>query len=108
MSKYKSKRCEFKGIKFDSRKEGLHYLLLEADERDGKIFNLELQPKFKFELNGVNLGFYKADFQYNEGSPNGPKKVVDVKSVATQKLPVYRLKKKMMKAFYGIEIVEVM
>jgi hypothetical protein len=47
---------------------------------------------------------YISDFVYLE---NGQKIVEDVKSEYTRKLPVYRLKKKLVKAVHGIDIKEV-
>lgn len=104
MTKYGNKKITIDGITFDSKKEGRRYQELKLLERAGEIFHLELQPRYDFHHNGVNLGFYKADFKYVE---NGELVVEDVKSEITKKHPVYRLKKKMMKAFYGIEIKEV-
>ncbi len=47
---------------------------------------------------------YLADFTYNR---NGKEIVEDVKSEMTRKLPVYKLKKKLMKAILNIEIQEI-
>lgn len=106
-NKFRAKRTVFDGIQFHSRREGLEYLRLKALQDAGEIENLELQPKFKFEMNGVRITTYTADFQYNKvGCPY--KVVVDVKSPPTRKKHDYRIKKKMMKAFFGIEIMEVL
>jgi len=49
----------------------------------------------------MTIGSYRADFTYvNE---DGQPIVEDVKGFRT---PVYRLKKKLMRALYGIEILE--
>ena len=56
------------------------------------------------EHNGVLICKYIADFVvyfYND-----TREVWDVKSDYTRKLPVYKLKKKLMKIINGIEIVE--
>jgi hypothetical protein len=55
-------------------------------------------------VNGQKLGFYRGDFRYRH---NGVTVLEDVKSAFTAKIPVYRLKKKLVKALYGIDIVEV-
>ncbi len=45
---------------------------------------------------------------YEITSPDGKVfEVIDVKSEMTKKLPVYRLKKKLIKAIYGFDIVEI-
>jgi len=51
----------------------------------------------------VKICRYVADFGYIE---NGAVVIEDVKSKITKGLPVYRLKKKLMKALYGIDIRE--
>lgn len=99
-NKFGNKKVIIDGIKFDSQKEGSRYLELKLLERANEIIGLELQPRYDFEHNGVKMGFYKADFRYWE---HGKQVVEDVKGYKT---PMYNLKKKMMKAFHGIEILE--
>jgi hypothetical protein len=53
----------------------------------------------------TKIGFYKADFRYEEVATSAVV-VEDVKSPVT-KTAVYRLKKKLVKALYGVEIIEV-
>ena len=103
-SKYKNKKVVVQGIIFDSQKEGYRYLELLSLEKAGIITNLERQVKYPFEVNNVKIGYYLADFAYKEGDKTY---VEDVKSEFTRKLPVYRLKKKLMLACHGIEIKEV-
>jgi len=67
----------------------------------GEIINLELQPKFPIEVNGIKICTYIADFRYKER--DGTEVVEDCKGFKTD---VYRLKKKLVKAIYGIEILE--
>ena len=100
-NKYNAKITEVNGIKFHSAAEARRYLELKLLERAGDISNLELQPRYDFELNGVNMGFYKADFRYFDHSLG--QVTEDVKGYRTA---MYNLKKKMMKAFYGIDILE--
>ena len=70
--------------------------------RSGDIDSLQLQPRYDFAVNGVKLGFYKADFAYLDTATE--KLIIeDVKGVKTS---VYRLKKKLMKAIHGIDILE--
>lgn len=61
------------------------------------------QPRYPLVVNGLKVGTYVADFYYFDNRKNVAV-VEDVKGMLT---PVYRLKKKLVKALYGIEISEV-
>lgn len=103
-SKYKNRKVTIDDIRFDSKKEGDRYLELKLLLRAGQISHLKLQPEFKMVHHGILICKYRADFEYRE---NGKIVVEDVKSEYTRTLPVYRIKKKMMKAFYGVDVREV-
>lgn len=100
MSKYHARRTQIDGIFFDSMGEASRYQELRLNEHAGQISNLRCHVKYALDVNRVRVGYYEADFVYVE---NGKEIVEDFKGVRT---PVYRLKKKMMKAIYGIEIFE--
>jgi len=101
-SKYRNKKTLVDNIWFDSKKESDRYLELKLLERAGEIFDLKLQPKFPIEIGGVKICTYIADFEYQEqGNPY--KTIEDVKGMLT---PIYRLKKKLMRAVHGVEILE--
>jgi hypothetical protein len=102
-TKYHNIRTEHNGIQFDSRKEGHRYQELLLLQRAGDIQDLELQPRYDLIVNGHKCGFYKGDFRYKDVA-TGLTIVEDVKGVRTA---VYMLKKKLVKALYGVEIVEV-
>jgi Protein of unknown function (DUF1064) len=104
-SKYRNRKTEYNGIQFDSQKEENRYQELLLLEQAGQIRSIQLQPRYDLVVNGNKLGFYRADFCYEE-TATGTLIVEDVKSPAT-KTPVYQLKKKLVKALYGIEIIEV-
>ncbi len=117
-TKYRNKKVEVDGILFDSKKEAHRYHELKLMAKVGEIIDLQLQPKFPFDLNGVHICSYVGDFQYlvpdKTTSFNGIKglsplilHVEDVKSAVTRKLPAYRIKVKMMRAFHGIEVEEI-
>ena len=95
-SKYRNKRCG----KYASKKEATRAAVLHALEKAGKIFSLYEQSVYSLEVNGIVICKYIADFDY---WVDGKHVVEDVKGFKT---PVYRLKKKMLKAIYGIEIRE--
>jgi len=100
--KYRNEIVEIDGIKFRSRKEAKYYGKLKMLKGKGDLVDFKMQVKYVFELNGVEIGSYVADF-VEEWAKSGTK-VVDVKGM---RLPIYLLKKKMMLAFYGITIKEV-
>jgi hypothetical protein len=101
VSKYRNQKTEVNGITFDSKKEALRYGQLRLLEKLGLIQDLKLQVKFPLVVSGVKIGSYICDFQYQEGHTI---KTEDVKGMRT---PVYNLKKKLVKALYGIDIREV-
>lgn len=99
-SKYKNVRTEVDNIKFDSTKEAKYYGILKLRKAAGEL-TFERQVKYDFVINGVLVCSYVADFVLQFP---GYKLVVDVKGMRT---PIYKLKKKLMKAVYGIDITEV-
>lgn len=120
-SKYRNIKTVVDGITFDSKKEAKRYQELKLMEKAGEIENLEYQKIYDLvikdmhpegQMRGdvmVSICKYKADFSYSiPFSPGvwGKDVVEDVKSEITRKLPAYRIKKKLMKAIYGIDILE--
>lgn len=123
--KYHNQKTEVCGIKFDSKKEANYYLLLKEREEKGEILNLKRQVKFELipsiwreEVKQLKTKTkivrrciqkatsYIADFVYTDPATEEDV-VIDVKSKVTRMNAEYRLKKKMMLAFKGIEIKEV-
>lgn len=123
MSKYKASKCEYNGIKFDSKKERDRYIFLKGMEENGKISNLELQKAFVLipvqrEKSTINskgkevLGKvmerdckYIADFCYE---CNGETIVEDVKGYRQGgAYSVFTIKRKLMLYLHGIEVHEV-
>ena len=100
-SKYGNIRTVVDGIKFASKAEANRYVLLRERQRQGEISDLEMQPKFPITLNNRPICSYYADFRYTE---NGEAVIEDVKGVRTA---IYRLKKKLTEAAYGIKITEI-
>lgn len=103
-SKYGNRKIEFDGVVFASKKECARYIHLRVLERSGLITELKCQVKFDLTAAGEKIAAYIADFTYQQ---DGKLVVEDVKSKITRKLPVYRLKKKLMRAVHRIEIQEV-
>lgn len=108
-SKYKNKKCIYKGIKFDSKKEMAYYIKLKMLEEKGKIKKLELQKTYElqpsFKVNGKTYRkiTYKADFSYIT-TADDKLHIADTKGFRTE---VYKLKRKMFAYKYGIEIEEI-
>lgn len=107
-SKYNNKKCEYKGMSFDSLKEKNVYLRYELLFRCGKIYNLKRQvPYILIEKSKYGRVIkYIADIVYTDCITH-KEVVIDVKSEFTAKLPIYRLKKRMFAERYKFEIVEV-
>jgi hypothetical protein len=101
MNKYGAIKTEVGSFVFASKREAHRYSELKLAERSGDISGLELQPKFPLIVNGIKVATYIADFRYIEG---GEVVIEDSKGFRTA---IYRLKKKIVEAQYGIEIIEV-
>lgn len=100
ISKYNNKPVVVDGHHFPSRREANRYAELKLMERAGLVSELRMQVKYPLVVNGVTVSHYRADFVYVQ---DGKTICEDVKGII---LDVYRLKKKMMRAQYGIEILE--
>ena len=120
-SKYGSIKAKHNGMVFDSRRERNRYIILSALQRAGEISDLRTQVSFELipavyetvekqlktkvkmvERCVQKATHYIADFVYKD--KEGNMVVEDSKGVKTKE---YILKKKMMRAFLGIEIKEV-
>ncbi|WP_425263805.1 DUF1064 domain-containing protein [Vibrio owensii] len=98
--KYNAQKTEIDGIVFDSKLEGNRYSTLKVLEMAGEISDLRLQVEYPLSINEVLICKYYADFVYFQ---NGEEVVEDAKGMRTKE---YILKRKMMKAIYGIDIFE--
>lgn len=89
------------GMVFDSKAEAKRYSELKLLQTRGFIRGLELQPQFRYAIDGKHVFTYHADFAYFEGEG---RVIEDVKGVRTE---VYKLKKKIIEAVYHLRITEV-
>lgn len=107
-SKYHNKETYVGEIKFQSIKEAKYFCHLRTLEERGEIKDLRLQVPYEIipAVGKQRPTYYIADFVYTDVE-TGEELVVDVKSSATRKKESYRLKKKMMLAFNGIALTEV-
>ena len=101
-TKYNNIKVKTEDGTFDSKGEYKRWCQLKIMERVGEINGLVRQPMYEFSYGGTKICKYIADFFYIEAN-SGNKIIEDFKGVRTG---VYKLKKKMMKAFYDIEILE--
>lgn len=104
INKYHNKKVYAYGRNWDSKKELARYEELRLLEKANVISDLEIQPKFllidTIRYNGKTYPktYYIADFKYIQ---DGQKIVEDVKSEATRKDKVYRLKIKLFLSEYS-------
>lgn len=101
-SKYRNVKVRIDGILFDSKREGARYCELKLLEKAGEISDLELQPGFMCMIGSIRICKYSADFAYKDNAGN--RIIEDAKAIRTD---VYKLKKKLVKALHGVDIVEV-
>lgn len=94
-SKYGAKKTSVDGITFHSKREAHWYGIYKIMEQAGEISQLVLQPPFKIVINDKKVCTYIADFAFRDKTGN--LHVIDVKGMRTE---VYRLKKKLVEAFY--------
>jgi len=97
-NKYKAKKTEINGILFDSKKEAKRYRELLLLEKSGEITDLVLQKKFNIKGEYGSGCYYLADFFYIK---DGEEVIEDVKGYDT---PVSKLKRKLLKSFYNIDV----
>lgn len=99
-SKYRNTPDYVDGDRFDSKREARRWQELKLEERAKRISNLKRQVRFEFHVNGKHICDYIADFTYVRA---GQFTVEDSKGARTA---IYRLKKKLLRALYGLEILE--
>lgn len=89
---------------FPSAAERQRYARLKFMERAGEISRLRLQPAFPIIIRTAGSGdkkvaTYRADFEYE--TREGRRVIEDVKGLETD---VFKLKRKIVEAFYGITL----
>ncbi len=103
--KYGNKPIEAGGIKFGSQKECRHHMGLVKRLAAGEIRNLRHEPPFQYTEGGKVMFTIKPDHVWEERNAEGNwrQRIADTKCKATM-TPVWRLKKKLFEARWGIEI----
>ena len=109
--KYNNKKVVIDGITFDSKKEAQRWQQLRLAEASGAISELQRQVAYEIAPSVVLDGRkrparrFVADFQYKRAEDGSVALVVeDTKGFRTD---MYRMKRHLMKAVHGIEVVEV-
>jgi hypothetical protein len=108
----KAKTSKYKGVptetadgqKFQSHHEARYYNKLLLMKMGGEVLSFERQRRYEININGYLVCEYVADFVVHW--KDGRVEVIDTKSEGTL-TPIYRLKKKLMLAVHGIDIVEI-
>lgn len=100
-AKYRNKKTTVGDRVFDSKLEAGRFVSLKRLQESNLISGLQCQVPFSLEVNGILVCKYVADFVYSD--IDGRRVVEDAKGVRTRD---YILKKKLMKAVHGIDIVE--
>jgi Protein of unknown function (DUF1064) len=109
-TKYHNVKTVVDGIAFDSKWEAHRYMELKLLQRAGQIRFLQRQRPFALVVNEWPVCTYIADFVYERVERVAPdaeawqRVVEDAKGTRTA---VYAIKKKLMKACLGVDIVEI-
>lgn len=101
--KYHNEPIKVDGIRFDSKAEARRYGELRLMQDAGKIYGLVHHPSYPISIDDCFICKYIADFAYLDIDTDRLI-IEDVKGVRTQ---AYQIKKKLMKALYNIDIMEV-
>lgn len=100
-SKYRNRKTVVDGITFDSQREAKRWQALTLMQTAGEISELERQVRYPIRVNGHEVCCYISDATYRK---DGKLVVEDAKGHRTR---VYILKRKLMKAALGIDVIEV-
>lgn len=103
--KYNATAVVLDGIRFASVKEAKRFSELLLLVKAGEIENVQVQPAYVVTMGDTAICTYKADFRYQVRATRAWV-IEDVKSPPTR-TPIYKLKKKLVEAQYGIRIQEI-
>src|SRR5262245_16057762 len=101
--KYGAVPTEVDGVTFHSKAEAGRYKQLRLLLAAGKIADLTLQPAYPLVVDNVYITTYRADFRYWDRD-DACWKVEDVKGVANL---LYKVKRNLLLALYGIAVIEI-
>lgn len=98
--KYNAKKVGVDGYTFDSLAEARRYRELVLFVKKGSICDLKIHPRFAIVHAGIKICTVILDFSFWDKT-RGVTVYQDVKGMDT---PISRLKRKLVKAFYGIDV----
>lgn len=99
-NKYKNIKIKIDDHLFDSKAEAADYIYLREKEKNKKIKDLELQPKFDLVVKDKKLASYRADFKFFDLLQN-KNRVIDRKGIDT---PLSKRSRKHVKLQDNIEV----
>jgi hypothetical protein len=108
--KYGNQKVELDGYVFDSKREARRYQDLKALQLLGEISSLCANKKalrYPLVVNGHVIATYVADFRYLVPAHDGTLGTYVVEDAKGVRTATYRMKKKLMRACWNIEIQEV-
>lgn len=101
-SKYRAIRTRnADGSWSDSRKEARIDARMMLLKHDPTVSTVERKVRYPLTINGEKIGVYECDWTVYRH--DGSREVYDAKGFKT---PIYRIKKKLVKALYGFDIIE--
>lgn len=105
-NKYKNKKVEYDGIKFDSKMERDFYIHLKKLQANGTVYEFFMQKNYvlidaytRNDGTKVRASYYKADFEVHYS--NNQIEVIDIKGMLTD---VFKLKQKIFETRYPFEL----
>lgn len=89
-----------------SKRQADRWIALHLMQRAKRVRDLRREVRYPITVKGVEVCIYIADHVYEERQKDGTWTLI-VEDVKGQRTPVYKLKKRLMRACLGIEIREV-
>ena len=107
-SKHRNVPTNYNGHHYDSKAEANYARGLDFKQLGGLVTSWEPHVKFELRVNDVLIGTYELDFRVHYA--DGHVEHIDVKGQrSTSSVPykLFLLKKRLMKAIFGIDVLEV-
>lgn len=109
-NKFHAQKIEIGGEVFDSKKEYRYFseleMLKKAKDEKSRVVSIERQVRYDIIVNEKKIGFYKLDFKVKYA--DGHYRFIDIKGLKKgSAYQIFRLKKKLVEAIYGIKIEEI-
>jgi hypothetical protein len=105
VNKFGAIKTEIDGMTMDSKREATTYQNLKMRAAAGEIQNLVADKeklRYPLQVGDVLIGYYEADFRWTDAHT----KIVVVADAKGKKTAVYQIKRKLMKAIFDIDILE--